>query len=342
MFNRKAVILFFICIFYLGHIEPGIVRVDTLKTVDDKNITLLGDEHGLNVTAEEQVSEILKFLHQCEKNNKSTHVLIEQPSSWISSLLGCQDDLLVSLPKKIEQAQPKLTLTTCENIEVRRISAAARDVVECPYSVNNKCVIDGTKKMLGTFTFQDVLDEFAHTKQMLSDYYSLSQNDAVAAIYTNFVTQADTHYKELMRIIKNKNIALDTCILGYAKNIGLLERAPLASAVLDTFSPIFDLNAIRVVLTSSHKNMIVVAGAYHTGSIYSSLYKLDAFPLYSFEFENGRSEELAVDRIWQSLEIQERSRMRMYAPAMIGKAVVFTFCYLFFSAIVQTMVGNGM
>lgn len=185
------------------------------------------------------------------------------------------------------------------------------------------------------------MDEFAQTKQMLSDYYS-SQDKTVAALYAKFVEQADTHYKELIRIIKNKNISLDTCVLGYAKSIGLLEKAPLASAVLDTFSPIFDLNAIRVILTSPHKNMIVVAGAYHTGSIYSSLYKLNAFPSYSVEFENGRSGELAVDRIWQSLVIQERSRMRMYAPAAIGAVAVFTFCYLFFSAIVQTMVGNGM
>lgn len=341
MFMGKHQVLLLICIFCVSNMQPGIWQVDTISTADGKRITFLADGHEMNVKADEQVGGVLDYLRQREKDNKSTHVLVEQPSSWLSDLLGCDSQVLLHLPKKIKQANPKFTLTTYENIEVRRIGAAARDMIWYPFNADKNWVIDGTKKTLGTFTFQDVLDEFAQTKQMLSDYYS-SQDAAVANIYTKFMTQADGYYTELVQMMKNKNISPNEYVLKYSKNMELLERSPLVKAVLNTFSPFFDLNAIRVILTSSHKNMVVVAGDWHTQGICSSLEALNGSSLYSTCWDVGPRKELSIERIQQGLAMQEQSLIRMYAPVVVGKVVIVTFCYLFFAAVVQTMMQGAI
>ena len=62
-----------------------------------------------------------------------------------SNLLGCGSDLLIYLPKKIKRTHSKLTLTTYENIEVRRIASAAQDMLKGPVDFCSNWVIDGTK-----------------------------------------------------------------------------------------------------------------------------------------------------------------------------------------------------
>jgi hypothetical protein len=290
----------------------------------------------LNSRTDEHLGGILDFLSQRQKINEQTHVMVEQPSSWLTNLFGCNAQLLLHLPKKIKRMHSKFT--TYENLEVRRVAAAAHNIIKSPFEVYRDWVIDGTKKTLGSFTVQDVLDEFANTKQILSDYYS-QQNKITADIYTKCMTESDNCYKNLLQIMESKNISPDIGVLDYTKNNNLSERTQLASAILDTFSPFFDLNTIRVILTSSHKNMIVVAGAAHTRGVCSVFQKLNACSLYTTVFDIGPKgpEEISIDQIQKGLSMQEKSLMRLYAPAMISKTLIATFCFLLCAVVIQAM-----
>jgi len=341
MFTGKSRFLFLICILYIGHTEPGIVRIDTIRTVDDRKITFLGDNHGLNEGEQEKIDCVMGWLQDNEKTGDPIHVLIEQPS-WFFDIFECDSEILFHLPKRIQQAIPKCTLTTHENLEIRHVANAAHDILTflVPYQLNpyRDSIIDTTEKTLGTLTFQDVLNEFVRMKQFFSDYYLQQNNVVIAGIYNRSIVDADFYYKHILRIIKEDEISPEGSILKYTKKNSLNKTALLAKAVHKTFSPFFDLHAIRTLLTTSHKNIIVVAGFWHTHNIMSALHQFDVYPLYSAGKDICQDHKLvSIAQIQQGLSMQKQSLMRMYAPMIVKKTIAVAVCYLLYITIMQTI-----
>jgi len=346
MFIGKNSILFLICIFYMGYTEPGIVRIDTIKTVDDKRITFLSDHHELNLGEQEQLDGIIDWLQQREKANEPTHILLEQ-ISWLADIYGCSSKVLFSLPKKIQQAMPPLTLTTFENIDIRHVANFADDILTflIPHQMNRdpERIIDTTQKTLATLTFQDVLDEFNQTKQSLSDYYLSHNNSVMSGIYTKHITWADESYKILLQIMKNNEINPNTFVLKYAKKNCLMKKTPLASVIRNSILPLCDLHIIRTLLTSPHKNMVVVAGALHTGSAHSALYKLNASDLYSA----GTTiiinpKPITNSQLQRGLSVQKHSLMRLHAPVMVKSTIAVVLCYFLYVTMLQMVMQTSV
>lgn len=338
MFMGKGRILLLICIFYMGRLETGIVRVDTISTVDDKRITFLGDNHGLNEGEHEQVNGILDFLRQCEKNNKPTHILLEQ-ASWLGDVFGCESEVLFSLSKQIKQKTSNFTCVTFENIDIRYAANFARDILifPVPHQMDREPdrIIDTTQKTLSTLTFQDVLDEFNQIKESLSAYYSQQNNPVVSEVYTKHITWADTHYKKLLQIMENDGISPDTFILKYAKKNCLIKKAPLASTILETFSRLCDLHIIRTLSTSPHKNMVVMAGFQHTEHANLALQDFSAFSLYSAGKDTTKYTRLITSaQLRQGLFAQEPSSMAIY-PVISKGATAVVLCYFLYAIMLQ-------
>lgn len=347
MFKENGRTLFLICIFYVGHIEPGIVRIDTIKTVDDKKITFLADNHELDLGEHEQVKGIIDWLQQNEKANEPIHILIEQVS-WLADIYGCSSKVLFCLPKQIQQANPELTRTTFENIDIRHVGNFANDILifPVPHQMNREpeLLIETTQKTLGTLTFQDMLDEFTQTKESLSDYYSSQNNSVMTNTYTKHITWANESYEILLRIMKNNEIAPDIFVLKYAKKNCLMKKAPLASVIRNAFSPLCDLHLIRTLLTSPHKNMIVVAGARHTGNARSALYELNASSLYSAGSSNNimNPKPITNAQLQQGLSAQKKSLMGIYAPVITKSAMAVVVCYFLYVTMLQMVMQTSI
>ncbi len=339
MFTGKSSILFLICIFYIGLMKPGIVRIDTIRTVDNKKVTFLADNHGCNERAEEQLAGILELLQHNEKMNKPTHILIEQVS-WLADIYGCDAKVLFSLPKQIEQAIPKMTQTTFENIDIRHVANFAIDILTflIPHQMDREPtrIIDTTQKTLSTLNFQDMLDEFNQIKESLSEYYSQQNNTVMSEIYTKHMTWADAQYKKLLEIMKKDNISADTFILKYAKKNCLMKKAPLATAVKDTFSRLCDLHIIRTLASAPDKNMVVMAGFWHTQYAESALKQLGAYSLYS---EGKAITEYArlisSAQLRQGLFAEKQPLMKMYAPMVTKSATAIVLCCFLYATILH-------
>lgn len=313
------------CISGISFVQAGIVRIDTVQmannkavpaAVNKKFITYLADNHDLGVAEEGQLGGIIDFLQKREKTNDVTHILIEQPS-WIYDNSECNSQVLSQLSKRIQQASPKLTLATCENIDIRHISNAAYDMLTSPvlYQFNdyrNRAIHDTTQKTFGAITFQDVLDEFDQYEQSFSDYY-LQQDSAIADIYQTCIAKAQEEHNQLLKIMNNNNISFSDRILKYAKQNSLVKKASLADVLLCAFRPFVDLHIIRTLFTSSHKNIIVAAGYGHIQRTYFSLRNLNAFPLYSIgKFSEQYPKPITINQLREGLSMQKGSFISLY------------------------------
>ncbi len=339
---HKSKILGLICIVWIHHINPVIMRVDTEIVGKNKVVTYLSDDHVQVPEEQDQLNGILSFLQQREKTNDSTHFLIEQPS-WLADIFGCGSQVLFHLPKYIEQATPHLTLTTFENLEMRHLANAACNILTfpVPYQLNpyKKQKIDTMQKALGQITFQDVLDDFVQIKELLATYF-LQQGDSVMAdIYATHIKRADKYYETFLQQMKKDEISPDTFVLKYAKKNCLTKKEPLAVAILDTFSSFFDLHATHKILTSEHKNLVMVAGSWHTQRTRDALQNFNVSSLYSAgKTVSINQKPITPAQIQQSLSMQKQSLMSMYAPTVIKGSMGIFLCYLLCLTIMQTII----
>ncbi len=342
MINRNR-FLGLICSLSVHPIAPVIMRVDTEMIGEDKIVAYLSDDHVRVPEEEEQLHAIIDSLHQREKNNSSTHFLIEQPI-WLADIFGCSSQILFRLSKYIEQATPKLTLTTVENLEIRHLAGAVYNMLlfPVPYQLNpyREQNIDSMEKTLGSITFQDVLNDFTQIKQVLASCFLQQDNSIMSNIYAKHINRADSYYEKFLQQMKKDDIPLDTLVLKYAKKNSLEKTEPLATSIFDTFVPLFDLHTVHKIVTSEHKNIVVVAGGFHT---LSASQALDNFNNVTSLYSAGKS--ISIDyqnpitraQLQQSLSMQKKSLMSRYAPTVIKSSLTIALCYLLCLTIMQTI-----
>ncbi|MBA2306865.1 hypothetical protein H0W26_01870, partial [Candidatus Dependentiae bacterium] len=244
--KNTSKLLGLVCLLSVHQAIPVLVQVDTLKTID-KTFTFYSDKHVQVPEEQEQLDALIDSLQHSEKTNDPQHIFIEQPALWFTNLFGCASKTLLNLPKQIDQATPKFSLTNWENLDIRHISSTAYSMLTFPatflLSLHTERTIDPTEKILGTFTFQDVLDEFVHIKQLLADYYLQQENIVVSDLYAKHITQADKDYSRLVHWIQKYDISLDTSVVKYTQeNYSFREKEDLGVMIIDAFCPLFDLH----------------------------------------------------------------------------------------------------
>ncbi|MBA2306864.1 hypothetical protein H0W26_01865 [Candidatus Dependentiae bacterium] len=398
-------LLGFVCLLSVHQALPVLIKVETIKTVDDKTITFYSDKHKKTKEDEWQIHEILSFLRKCEKTNDPQYLLIEQPALLLRDIFACNSNILCLLPKGVEQTTPKLTLTTFKNLEIRHLSDAALELLSfiAPSRLDSykERIIDNTQKTIGSLSFQDVLDEYAQIKQSLSYYYVQQGDKAVYDIYAKNITQSDIYYKNFLHYMEKSNISSETSVLDYAienlttftvdyptesltsrESDAITKRRILTGLLLRTFVPLLDLHIIYTLLTSTHKNIIVVGGYLHMKEVRSAFETLNASLIYSagelspkdlntiinedinelmnedineneedideliHELINKDSDEgqmlLTTDQIRKGISLQKPSLMQLYGPTFIRKAIGLVLCYLILTKVIEMVIPTNI
>ena len=336
MLMGQSRVLLFICIFYMGYMKPVIIQVDTIKTANDKIITFLHDKHNQSPEEQGQLRGILNFLQQNKEPQSSFHILIEQVSS-LGTLPSSEYAILSRMSECIQQAMPSFTHVTVEDMEVRHIANAAYGILtsEMPEVYDSyfmhpiKIDVD---KTIGTINFQDILDEFDQLEQLLSGYYLNHMNKVVSGIYTSSMRQASESYNQFKRNLAHVP-SRDITILNYAKAQCDQDTSRnskiLAENILYSFRKFLDLRILQNILTTTSKNIIVVAGYNHVQNIINMLYNLEVSSMYH-AINNIHEQPVAINQIVQGLSNQLKLPTTTYTATLtyVVTTVILLYCLL--------------
>ncbi len=341
--NTTSRLLGLVCILSINTVMPVLVQVDTLLLDDDKRIVLYSDKHVEAPEQQEQIDALLDSLQQCEKSYEPHHILIEQPAVWLSNLYKGIPQTLGSLPQQIEHATPELILTTFENVDIRHLSGAAHWVLDFPlpffFNFHEERIINPTQKTLGTFTFQDVLDDFFLIKQSFSDYYEQHVNKVIVDIYEKTSDYASNRYNHLVQCMQQCKIDPETSVVEYAQENSSVEgKESFGLIIMDAFCPLLDLHIIKKLLTSTHKNIIVVAGFYHIHAVRSALEALKASTLYSAGEMFSEEKTLTSTEVYKGISIRKPSLMKVYGTSLFRKTLLIVICYVVYIKLIQPFI----
>lgn len=291
--NFRMALLILACTVSIHETLPVIIRVGTMETFDHRKITFLSDKHVHSPAEKEQITSVINFLQE-KKDTQSYHLLVEEASE-VNKLSAFGYEILHTLDKYIETAQPPMTHVRLDNIEVRHTAGPVMDILNhyelCKNDGHHKT--DDGKKTLGAITFQDVLDEFDSLKQSLASYYVNQKNQTIFNIYAYLIGRADRDCEQFKRKISSRSdIVFDYAKAEYNKRIlesvqelHVSEEKKDPAKILGkdiewTFNHLFDLNLLKNILTSDSQNILVFAGGDHTSVVISLLLSLDATSIF--------------------------------------------------------------
>ena len=216
------------------------------------------------------------------KLREPLHILVEQPPALyyrFAKLLG----LLTGITKKIQEC--KASSITTENIEIRPIAWAAHYILSRqrtdsldPHSRCNQ----HDKHSLEEITFQHMIDEYDANKTMLQTAFHPIEQKSIKDNYAQYIQKATDALKRLNKMLQCCQIAPASPILAYKIRTGATDtNKSLAQLILDTSSPLLELNILHKIIARSHKNLAIVAGYKHTSELATMLLDAHAQQIYS-------------------------------------------------------------
>ncbi len=343
-------------------LNKRIVQIGSSTTPDYTKVTFFSDYHKKSSVEQEQITSLIHYLQE-HKDVQPFHILVEEASEFHKKFASGYE-ILYTLNKHIKQANPPLTHVMLDNIDVRCISLFAMTILDHYdlYDQYGQYELNDAKKTIGTITFQDVLDEFDQIKQSLAGYYCNHTNQAIATIYADSIKTAEGHCQQFKRKITN---ASET-VLAYAKAqcdkrlLACYEQeknmAIISNDIRLSFTPLFDLNLLKNILTSDSQNILVFAGGNHTEKVMDMLSTLKATTIFQARNaviqdvmqKNGftRKEEVVSpvtkEQILQALSAQPKSVLTQYAPT-IGymTMVAAALCYLLLVVLPEHVYGHA-
>ena len=292
--NFRLALLILTCTVSIHETLPVIIEVDTIETFDRRKITFFSDKHIQSPGEQEQITSLINFLQKTRATGESFHILAEQALELYKRSASSYQ-ILYTLDKHIETAQPPMTHVKLDNIEVRCITGLVMGFLDCYeyYKDDVQYKTDSGKKTIHIITFQDILDEFDNLKQSLSSYYLGQTNQTISNIYTYLIEKADRDCEQFKRKISNRSdIVFEYAKAAYNKKV--LETVQplhvseekkdlakiLGKDIESTFNHLFNLNLLKNILTSDSQNILVFAGGYHTSEVISLLITLDATSIF--------------------------------------------------------------
>lgn len=305
-----------------------ITCADTLS-LSDKRITLLSDRHGVCGHSAKQLESFVAVL---EKVEKPLHLLVEQPPDLYyqyARTLG----LLTGVTKRVRASA--LQSVTTENIEIRPMAWAAHFIL----SAENTRMIDPESHCnrqdqypLKDITFQQVIDEFKGNKTMLDAAFALTTCTHMKHTYAASIKKANNALTLLKALMAHHHIDPSSTILAYKKGTGATDvNDGLAKAILDSSSPLIELNILHKIITSSHRALTLIAGYHNTSRVNTMLLDADARHLYHAGNPLG-SRAITPAEFTKALTAQPpHTALIQYGTVPIAcclLAVIWYYCYL--------------
>jgi len=354
--NFKMVLFILIYTVYTHEIFPVTIQIDKIETSDHTKITFFSDQHKKSSGEEEQITSLIDFLQE-QSDNHSFHFLVEQASELNKSFASGYETLY-TLDKHIEQVRPLMTHVRLDNIEIRHAAGPAMDILNYyeDYKNHSEYKTDDAKKMIGSITFQDVLDEFDNLKQSLASYYLNQTNQAISDIYASYIETADSNCEQFKRkILSGNGVVFEYAKVEYNKRILRMLQASnlpeeedpakiLADSIECSFIHLFDLNLLKTILTSDSQNILVFAGGEHAREVINMLSALKAATI--FQARNSVLEEKIEEdghktlhetvlpitglQITQALSAQPKESSSSYVRVMCYMAMAAACYYLVF------------
>ena len=195
------------------------------------------------------------------------------------------------------------------------------------------------KYALKDITFQQVIDEFNNNKAMLQDLFRSIEHTGVQKNYDQIMEKTTNNLKILKTLLTYHLATLNIKILHYKKVAGTNAITDaIAKAILDSSSPLIELNILHKTITSYHHALAIIAGYHHTSKVTSMLLDAHARSIYSAGSPLSPT-PITAHELTTALTTQPHSRLVKYGPLSIACCLITAasyYCYYWMNTVNPT------